>query len=105
MDFCELPIDQARLDSWLVVYREWQQLQLNILEFTFNYQHIVDAIVNNWYYKLDNLTFEQEIVIQHCLIYQHGLNLQTWQLEKFPDNTQQLHRLLEPNTHKIESIY
>jgi hypothetical protein len=105
MDFCELPIDQARLNSWLVVYREWQQIQLNILEFTFNYQHIVDAIVNNWYYKLDNLTFEQEIIIQHCLIYQHELNLQTWQLEKFPGNTQQLHQLLEPNIHKIDLIY
>lgn len=103
--FCGLTIDEQRWKSWLSIYLEWQQIQFEILEFIFNCQHIVDAIVNNWYYELDDLTFEQEVIIQHCLIYQHGLNLQTWQLEKFPANAQDLHELLEPNIHQIESIY
>ena len=60
----------------------------------------MDAIVNNWHYEID-LTFEQEVIVQHCLIYQHGLNLKTWQLEQFPRNTRDLHRLLEPNTHTV----
>jgi hypothetical protein len=71
-----------------------------LLEFCYNYKHIVDSVVNNWYYQID-LTFEQEVVIQHCLIYQHNLNLKTWELTKFPSNTQDLHKLLEPNIHPI----
>ena len=56
--------------------------KLDVLE-----SDVFDAIVHNWYYEIDNLTFEQEVIIQHCLIYQHGLNLKTRQLEKFPSNT------------------
>jgi len=83
---------------------DWQKKQLDLLDFCYNQPHIVDAIVNNLYYEID-LTFDQEIIIQHCLIYQHGLNLKTWQLEKFPNNTQDLHKLLEPNIHSVENIY
>lgn len=100
MKFVELEIDLTRLTEWLPICKKWQDKQQQLLEFAYNYQHIVKSIVNNWYYEI-NLTFEQEVVIQHCLIYQHGLNLKTWQLEKFPDNTQELHKLLEPNCHVL----
>jgi len=100
MNYLELPVDNARLEQWLPICHRWQKIQLDILEFCFNQQHIVDAIVNNWHYEID-LTFEQEVIVQHCLIYQHGLNLKTWQLEQFPRNTRDLHRLLEPNTHTV----
>lgn len=96
----ELEIDSTRIEPWIAVYREWQKLQLDTLQFQYNYQHIVKSIVNNWSYEID-LTFEQEIVIQHCLIFEHGLNLKTWQLEKFPNNTKDLHKLLEPNIHPL----
>jgi hypothetical protein len=89
-----------RLDAWRPTYVKWQKNQLQLLEFNFNCDHIVNSIINNWYYKID-LTFDQEVVIQHCLIYQHNLNLKTWQLTKFPNNTQDLHKLLEPNTHPL----
>ena len=105
MSFLELSIDPTRFDTWAVVYANWQKQQLKILEFEFNYQHIIDAIINNWYYDISDLTFEQEVIIQHCLIYQHGLNLKTWKLEKFPANTKELHRLLESNIHTVPSIY
>jgi hypothetical protein len=74
-----------------------------LLQFEYNYKHIVESIVNNWSYPID-LTFDQEIVIQHCLIYHYGLNLKTWQLEKFPNNTQDLHKLLEPNIHPLGDL-
>lgn len=98
LQYLELELVPSRLTAWQPIYAKWQKKQLQLLEFNFNCQHIVDSIVNNWYYEID-LTFDQEVVIQHCLIYQHNLNLKTWQLTKFPNNTQDLHKLLEPNTH------
>jgi hypothetical protein len=100
MNYLELSIDPERLAQWLPICCAWQKIQLDILDFCYNQKHIVDAIVNNWHYEID-LTFDQEVIIQHCLIYQHGLNLKTWQLEKFPSNTKDLHKMLEPNTHMV----
>ena len=94
----------SRVDSWIDVYLQWQKLQFETLRFQNEHSHIVDCIVNNWSLPID-LTFDQEVVIQHCLIYQHNLNLKTWQLTKFPNNTKQLHALLEPNIHPVEKIY
>jgi len=105
MNFLQLDINTQRFEQWHSVYRKWQSLQFKILDFVINLDYIVEAIINNWYYKLPDLTYQQEVILQHCLIYQHGLNLKTWQLEKFPNNTQQLHELLEINTHPIEKIY
>ena len=93
-------LDTSKLESWQQIYKKWQQPQLDSLEFMFNCQRIVNSIVNNHWLEID-LTFEQEVVIQHCLIYHHGLNLKTWMLEKFPNNTQELHKLLEPNIHVL----
>jgi hypothetical protein len=100
MTWLDLDIDQIRFDKWIPIYRKWQKVQNAALQFQYNYKHIVDCIVNNWSYEID-LTFEQEVVVQHLLIHQHNLNLKTWQLEKFPNNTKDLHRLLEPNTHPL----
>ena len=105
LNFLKIKLDSNRLDAWRSIYHKWQQIQYKSLKFTYNYKHIVDAVVNNWYYDISNLTFIQEVIIQHCLIYQHGLNLKTWELEKFPDNTQDLHKLLEPNIHNVPCIY
>jgi hypothetical protein len=104
MNYLQLSIHNKRLEQWLPICHSWQKIQLNILEFCYNQQHIVESIINNWHYEID-LTFEQEVVIQHCLIYQHGLNLKTWQLEKFPNNTKDLHKLLELNIHPVANIY
>jgi len=104
MSYLKLEIDAHRFDAWLPICNAWQTKQLGLLDFCYNQPHIVEAIVNNLYYEI-NLTFDQEVIIQHCLIYQHGLNLKTWQLEKFPSNTQDLHKLLEPNIHSVDNIY
>jgi hypothetical protein len=105
MNFLNLAIDKSSWDRWVEIYHDWQQIQLKQLNFVIEFEHIMNAIVNNWYYEIRNLTFEQEVVIQHCLIYKHGLNLKTWQLEKFPSNTQDLYKLLEPNIHAVPVIY
>lgn len=100
MAWLDLPLEQERFAQWEPIYNEWQQLQIDLLQFEYNYKHIVESIVNNWSYPI-NLTFNQEVIIQHCLIYQYGLNLKTWQLEKFPNNTKELNALLEPNIHPL----
>lgn len=100
LDYVELELLTDQIKFWSVVANQWQQIQLNSLEFDNNCQHIVDAIVNNWDYPID-LTFMQEVIIQHCLIYQYNLNLKTWNLIKFPNNTKLLHYLLEPNIHEL----
>jgi hypothetical protein len=104
LKYLDLEIDAKRLEQWLPICKQWQKMQTDILEFCYNQPHIIDAIVNNLDFSID-LTFDQEVIIQHCLIYQHGLNLKTWQLKKFPSNTQELHKLLEPNIHPVPVIY
>lgn len=105
MQFVGLKLDASRWNHWVLIYAQWQQKQLKILQFEFDLDNIIQSIKHGWFYDISGLTFQQEAIIQHCLIYQHGLNLKTWQLEKFPDNTLDLHMLLEPNLHPVPAIY
>lgn len=102
-DYCEATVDQTRLESWLLVYRQWQQLHLDRINFCENFENIIDGILTNQDIDLTqfNLDIVRESAIQHALIYRHNLNFKTWQLEKF-ENTKQLHNLLEPNIHAIK---
>lgn len=95
----DIPIDTTRWAAWQRVYQQWQQINYALLRFQYELDHIVEAVVNNWYYPLRDLTFTQEVVILHQLMYKHQLNIKNWQLEQFPNNTQKLHQLLEPNHH------
>lgn len=108
MKYLDIKIQNQRLVSWLPIYKQWQHKQLNILKFSWNLDHICESIVKNYYYDLReyDLDIWEEAIIQHEMIYKYGLNFKTWQLEKFPDNTQELNKLLEPNTvHQIKDIY
>lgn len=105
MEYLNIPLASDRMRSWLPVAQQWQQIQIRQLNFGWQVDDIVNCIVNGWYRSLPNLTLTEEAIIQHLLIYRHGLNLKTWQLEKFPNNTQQLHQLLEPNIHPVPRIY
>jgi hypothetical protein len=101
MEYLNLKIDKNRWDAWLPIHQQWHNIQQQHLEFAYKFDHIMDSIINNYHYVLGNLSLLQEATIQHALIYQHNLNLKTWQLEKFPANTKDLHLLLEPNIHII----
>ena len=97
-----ITIDAQRRAQWQLVYQRWQQLHYRNMLFVWYFDTIIDYIVKG--HSMDLTRFDldiiQEAAIQHELIYQHNLNLKTWQLEKF-NNTLQLHHLLEPNTHAI----
>jgi hypothetical protein len=108
MEYLELTINRDRLSKWNDIYITWQQIQIQILKFQWNFDHICDSIVNNKFYSLKeyNLTLLQEAAIQHVMLYKYGLNFKIYGLEKFPENTQDLHALLEPNVnHNIQDIY
>ncbi len=104
-DYLKITIQENRWDHWMSVSKNWQQIHHQNLRFFNQLDHIIDAVVNNWYFPLPNLDLYQEAIIQHCLIYRHDLNLKTWKLDRFPDNTKKLHELLEYNIHKIPKIY
>jgi hypothetical protein len=95
-------IVNERLQHWRMIYKQWQSIQLQILQFNWYLPVIVDSIIHNYNFDIDflNLTLLQEAVIQGQLIKKHNLNLQCYGLEKFPSNTKNLHALLEENTHQ-----
>lgn len=98
----KLKIDKSRFESWLAVYRDWQKLHRQQQRFMWYFEKIIQYIVDGCYMDLEQFQLDivQEAAIQRELIYGRGLNLKTWQLEKF-QNTQQLHALLEPNIHPL----
>lgn len=101
LDFFNLEFQQDRLESWQSVYNAWRTKHDPY--FARHFDRIVKAIVNNEYLSLTrfNLNFYKEVLIQRELIIKYNLNLKTWQLSKFPNNTQELHKLLEPNIHAV----
>ena len=105
MKYLDIPIDPDRLSQWIPIYHEWAQKPLALMQFGDGFDDTIKCIVNGWYKELPELSFDQEAMIQHALIYKHNLNLKTWQLEKFPRNTIDLHRLLEPNMHTLVHTY
>jgi len=107
LKYLDLNLYTTRLDHWKKIYYNWQQSQTKILKFSWNLDHICKSIVVDDYYDLTeyNLDLWKEAVIQHVILYKYGLNFKGWHLEKFPNNTKELHKLLEPNQHNIEDIY
>lgn len=103
MEYINEPIDPSRLATWMQIYQQWQKIQQQTLKFCYELDHIVTATVKGWHYPLSPMTLLQEAIIQHRLIYQHNLNICNWQLESFPDNTNKLHKLLEPNQHALRT--
>jgi hypothetical protein len=97
--FLKLPVDINKLESWQLIWDKWRKNHQP--QFSRHFDRIIDSIVNNRYMILDrfNLNIFHEALIQNALIVRHNLNLKTWQLAKFPSNTQDLHKLLEPNIH------
>ena len=102
--YCNIQIDQSKFEQWRSVYSRWKRLHTDRIHFCKSFNSIVDAILNGDDIDLAefNLDIVREAAIQHQLIYKYNLNLKTWQLTKFT-NTKQLHNLLEPNIHPLNS--
>ncbi len=102
LSWLDTPVQSSRLENWNSRYKTWQKTQMDVLDFGWNLPHIIASIVHGYSYDLSrfNLDLQREAVIQGILIEQHGLNFRTWGLDRFPDNTLDLHRLLEPNCHR-----
>ena len=94
------PIDDSRLDNWRFVYRKWQQVHFDILRFGWLLPHIIEAVVQGYDYDLGSLQLDlaREAIIQGHLLKNYNLNLKTFGLDRFPNNTRELHSLIEPNT-------
>lgn len=101
MLWLNLDLIEENVEQWMPIMRLWQQIHNDNLRFPRHLPKILRSVVHGHKHDISNLTFEQEAIIQHCLIYQFGLNLKTWQLDKFPDCASQLHALLEPNLHPL----
>lgn len=103
MSFLNLSINEERLSTWRPIYYRWQKIQLKRLSFIYNLDHIVEAIVKNYDCDLSrfNLTIIHEAIIQSKLIKDYNLTIKNFELEKFPNNTQDIHKLLEDNFHTI----
>lgn len=101
LNFINIPISPTQNEKWQLVYNNWRLKHDQY--FSRHFDRIITAIVNNEYLSLErfNLDFYKEVIIQNALLYKHNLNLKNWQLEKFPANTQDLHKLLEPNIHQL----
>jgi hypothetical protein len=101
-NFFELPLQQDLFKDWRTIYMDWRKVHHNRIIFGWYFDRIIQNILHGNSMDLSrfDLDIVQEACIQHVLIYNYGLNLKTWQLDKF-NNTKQLHDLLEPNRHKI----
>jgi hypothetical protein len=103
-----LNLNTARWENWILVYKRWQHIHSDRVLFVEYFDAIIESIINNYYLDLKrfNLDIVREATILHELLYKHNLSIKGWGLEKFPDNTQDLHKLLEKNTyHTLENIY
>jgi len=104
-DYLNLKINSQKFKQWIPIAHKWQKQMNHNMKFSREVDHIIDYAISGHSYNISHLTFDQEIIIQHLLIYKHNLNIKNWNLSKFPDNTRELHHLLEPNTHVVEKIY
>lgn len=102
MSWLDLEITITRLDHWRSVAQRWQAIHNDHLRFYRQLPQIVRAIVRGHDFEIPLLTLRQEATVLHCLLYQHDLNLKSWQLYKFPTNAQHLHALLEENIHPLD---
>lgn len=100
--YLNLKINPSRLNDWQPVYQEWRKIHHDRMQFQTYFNTIIQYIIHNKYMDLTrfDLDIVREAAIQHHLIKSHNLNLKNWQLTRFTD-TQQLHSLLEKNTHLL----
>jgi hypothetical protein len=100
MNYFELSIKKDRLETWIPIAKQWVNGIMPLIEFVEAVDGIADSIANGDDKPL-NLTTDQQIVVQHILLFKHKLLLKNY--EKFPTNAKDVYLLLEPNTHKFSN--
>ena len=88
---CGLTPRQNNIDNFIKMWHNKQKYIINQQEFCNN---AVENTINNKYQHWNTLNFIQEAVIQKKLR-DKGYEMRCWNLNQFPNNTEQLHNLLE----------
>lgn len=107
LSFLKLDCDQTKLESWSQVHEVWKENLGHYIAFTNDIELIIENTLANksmdlQKYKLDVL---KEGVLLHLLMFKHDLNL-VIDIEEFPNNTQDLYKLLGKNPRTgIQKIY
>jgi hypothetical protein len=91
LDFCNLTINK----DLIPFVEEWQSKQQYILREYKMLSTIVEYTIKNQPYTWSNLNIIAEAIIQNQLR-QHGYELKCNDLNEFPTNSLELHKLLEP---------
>jgi hypothetical protein len=107
-DFLGLKINHLQYETWLPIYYNWRKLIYKRFAFAWELDNILESIVNG--YDVDLTEYElkpkYELIIQHLLLYRYNLCIKGYGIERLPQNTLDIHNLLEPNVyHQLEDIY
>lgn len=94
-----MTLDHTRIDSWQKIYTTYKSR--NQMEFFERLDDIIDSIIDGRDHDLSayNMTFAKEIVLASRLLYDHNLSLKFEGINDLSKNTQQWHRILEPNVY------
>lgn len=97
-EWAGMTLCNERIDHWKDVHGAW--LKSCDVEFFTNIDYIVDCIINNVDYDLEQhrMTLAKEIVIMNKLLFKHNLNIKHFGFDQLPNNTLDWHSLLEENT-------
>jgi len=102
MKFLNVDVNMQRYEQWVNVYKQWKPFHIKRMQWCWYIDDIIESILNGYDMNLERFKLDlyQEATIQHILIYQHGLNLKTYELYKF-ENTKQLYNRLVQNEHDL----
>lgn len=73
---------------------DWRKKQQYVIDEFNKIKEFVDCVVNNEYYLLEHKSIIAESIIQHKL-HERGFGIKCWNLNVFPSQAQDLHKLLE----------
>ena len=98
LNFLKLKVHTPALDHWCDMHNIWRDYLQHYTHFCNNIEIIVESILNNRSMNLEQYRMDvlKEGVLLHLLMFKHELNL-TKSVEKLPDDTQEIFKLLGKN--------
>ena len=96
--FLGLELHESNLEHWCKMHGIWKDALYHYVHFCNDIELIIECILQNKSYNLEKYQMNvlKEGVLLHLLMFRHELNL-TKSIEKFPNNTQDIYRLLGKN--------